>query len=101
MFSAQQMSKAGLLVGLPFLLLSGILLLPDVDLTAQETAVLTFLEFESSCIDLGHYDAKGKKLTDFLRWALNDGQAMESALDYAPLPESMRMALLTRVDSIK
>ncbi len=45
--------------------------------------------------------AKGKKLTDFLRWALNDGQGMEPALDYAPLPESMRTALLTRVDSIK
>jgi phosphate transport system substrate-binding protein len=45
--------------------------------------------------------AKGKKLTDFLRWALNDGQGMEQALDYAPLPESMRTALLTRVDSIK
>jgi phosphate transport system substrate-binding protein len=45
--------------------------------------------------------AKGKKLTDFLRWALNDGQAMEAPLDYAPLPESMRGALLARVDSIK
>jgi phosphate transport system substrate-binding protein len=45
--------------------------------------------------------AKGKKLTDFLRWALTDGQGMESALDYAPLPEAMRTALLTRVDSIK
>jgi phosphate transport system substrate-binding protein len=45
--------------------------------------------------------AKGKKLTDFLRWALTDGQGMESALDYAPLPESMRTALLARIDSIK
>jgi len=45
--------------------------------------------------------AKGKKLTDFLRWALNDGQGMESSLDYAPLPEGMRTALLTRLDSIK
>jgi phosphate transport system substrate-binding protein len=45
--------------------------------------------------------AKGKKLTDFLRWALTDGQGMESSLDYAPLPEAMRTALLTRVDSIK
>ena len=45
--------------------------------------------------------AKGKKLTDFLRWALNEGQGMESSLDYAPLPEGMRTALLTRVDSIK
>ena len=45
--------------------------------------------------------AKGKKLTDFLRWALNEGQGMEAGLDYAPLPETMRTALLTRVDSIK
>ena len=45
--------------------------------------------------------AKGKKLTDFLRWALSDGQGMESSLDYAPLPEGMRTALLTRLDSIK
>jgi phosphate transport system substrate-binding protein len=45
--------------------------------------------------------AKGKKLTDFLRWALNEGQGMEAALDYAPLPDVMRTALLTRIDSIK
>ncbi|MBW8768302.1 MAG: phosphate ABC transporter substrate-binding protein PstS [Gemmatimonadetes bacterium] len=45
--------------------------------------------------------AKGKKLTDFLRWALNEGQGMEASLDYAPLPEGMRTALLTRLDSIK
>ena len=44
---------------------------------------------------------KGKQLTDFLRWGLGEGQGMEAALDYAPLPESMRTALLTRVDSIK
>jgi phosphate transport system substrate-binding protein len=45
--------------------------------------------------------AKGKKLVDFLKWALTDGQAMEAPLDYAPLPESMRAALVTRVDGIK
>jgi phosphate transport system substrate-binding protein len=45
--------------------------------------------------------AKGKKLVDFLRWALTDGQASAGALDYAPLPESMRAALLTRLDTIK
>jgi phosphate transport system substrate-binding protein len=45
--------------------------------------------------------AKGKLLVDFLRWALTDGQAMEAALDYAPLPESMRTALTARLDSIK
>jgi phosphate transport system substrate-binding protein len=45
--------------------------------------------------------AKGKKLTDFLRWALSDGQALEAALDYAPLPETMRTALAARIDSIQ
>ena len=45
--------------------------------------------------------AKGKKVVDFLRWALKEGQAMEAALDYAPLPESMRTALLARLDTVK
>jgi len=45
--------------------------------------------------------AKGKKLTDFLLWALSDGQAMEAALDYAPLPEAMRSALVTRVGTVQ
>jgi phosphate transport system substrate-binding protein len=44
---------------------------------------------------------KGKQLVDFLRWALTDGQGMEEALDYAPLPESMRTALVARLDTIK
>ncbi|MEO7456003.1 MAG: phosphate ABC transporter substrate-binding protein PstS [Gemmatimonadaceae bacterium] len=44
---------------------------------------------------------KGRKVVDFLRWALTDGQAMEAALDYAPLPEAMRTALLARLDSVK
>jgi phosphate transport system substrate-binding protein len=45
--------------------------------------------------------AKGKKLTDFLRWALSDGQGMEAALDYAPLPEAMRSALVSRLATIQ
>ena len=45
--------------------------------------------------------AKAKKLTDFLRWALSEGQGMEEALDYAPLPQAMRTALVARLDSIK
>lgn len=46
--------------------------------------------------------AKGKKLVDFLRWALSDeGQGMEAALDYAPLPATMRTSLLARLDSVK
>jgi phosphate transport system substrate-binding protein len=44
---------------------------------------------------------KGKKLVDFLRWALTEGQGMEAALDYAPLPESMRSALVSRLNEIQ
>jgi phosphate transport system substrate-binding protein len=45
--------------------------------------------------------AKGKKLVDFLRWALADGQAMAAPLDYAPLPDAMRSALATRLGTIQ
>lgn len=40
---------------------------------------------------------KGKKMIDFLRWALTDGQAMEAPLDYAPLPDAMRSALVAKL----
>jgi phosphate transport system substrate-binding protein len=45
--------------------------------------------------------AKGKKVVDFLKWALTDGQALEAPLDYAPLPEAMRTALIAKLDSVK
>jgi phosphate transport system substrate-binding protein len=45
--------------------------------------------------------AKGKKLTDFLKWALSDGQAMEAPLDYAPLPDKMRSDLMAKLDTVK
>ena len=45
--------------------------------------------------------AKGKKLTDFLRWALADGQALAPPLDYSPLPEAMRTALIARLDTVQ
>jgi phosphate transport system substrate-binding protein len=45
--------------------------------------------------------AKGKKVVDFLRWALSDGQAMAAPLDYAPLPEAMRAGLATRLGMIQ
>jgi phosphate transport system substrate-binding protein len=45
--------------------------------------------------------AKGKKITDFLTWALSEGQALEAALDYAPLPESMRAGLTQRIATIQ
>ena len=40
---------------------------------------------------------KAKKLNDFIRWAIHDGQAMAPALDYAPLPSNMVKALDRRL----
>jgi phosphate transport system substrate-binding protein len=45
-------------------------------------------------------EAKGKKLVDFLKWALTEGESQAAALDYAPLPSSMATTLLTRLDGI-
>lgn len=51
-------------MGLPFFLLVILIFLQSgIDARAEEKTVLTFQEFESSCIDLGHYDAKAKELT--------------------------------------
>ena len=44
---------------------------------------------------------KGKKLVDFLHWALTEGETQATALDYAPLPASMSSQLIARLDSIK
>jgi phosphate transport system substrate-binding protein len=45
--------------------------------------------------------AKGKKLVDFLRWALHDGQAAAGRLDYAPLPKNIVTILDKRLTTIK
>jgi phosphate transport system substrate-binding protein len=45
--------------------------------------------------------AKGKKLVEFLNWALTKGEGMASALDYAPLPEALQTRVLERVKTIK
>jgi phosphate transport system substrate-binding protein len=45
--------------------------------------------------------AKGKKLVEFLKWALTKGEAIAKDLDYAPLPESVQQRVLKRVDEIK
>jgi phosphate transport system substrate-binding protein len=45
--------------------------------------------------------AKGKKLVQFLNWALAKGEGMASALDYAPLPEELQKRVLERVKSIR
>ena len=43
---------------------------------------------------------KGKKLVDFLNWALSDGEAEASSLDYAPLPSDMADKVKARVATI-
>jgi phosphate transport system substrate-binding protein len=44
---------------------------------------------------------KGKKLVDFIRWALTDGEASAAALDYAPLPQAVSKQLQDRLASIQ
>jgi phosphate transport system substrate-binding protein len=43
---------------------------------------------------------KGKKLVDFLKWALTDGEAEASSLDYAPLPSEMASRVRDRLATI-
>jgi phosphate transport system substrate-binding protein len=44
---------------------------------------------------------KGKKLVEFLEWALTKGEAMAATLDYAPLPESLEAKVEERIKTIK
>ena len=44
---------------------------------------------------------KGKKLVDFMRWALSEGQGSAAALDYAPLPAALGTRLIDRLSSIQ
>lgn len=43
---------------------------------------------------------KGKKLVDFLNWALTDGEASVATLDYAPLPADMAAKVKERIATI-
>jgi phosphate transport system substrate-binding protein len=43
---------------------------------------------------------KGKKLVDFLNWALTQGEAEAQALDYAPLPAEMAKQVKARLSTI-
>jgi phosphate transport system substrate-binding protein len=45
--------------------------------------------------------AKGKKLVEFLKWALTQGESMAEQLNYAPLPESLQQRVLKTIDTIK
>ena len=44
---------------------------------------------------------KGKKLVEFLNWAINQGEGMAAALDYAPLPDEVKHRVLERIETIK
>jgi phosphate transport system substrate-binding protein len=45
--------------------------------------------------------AKGKKLVEFLNWAMTQGKDMAAPLDYAPLPDNLRNRILERIKTIK
>ncbi len=45
--------------------------------------------------------AKGKKLVEFLKWMISDGEKMALDLQYAPLPEEVQKRVLQQVESIK
>ena len=45
--------------------------------------------------------AKGKKLVEFLKWALTKGEGMVKELNYAPLPDEVQQRVLKRIDEIK
>jgi phosphate transport system substrate-binding protein len=44
---------------------------------------------------------KGKKLVEFLNWAMTQGEGMAATLDYAPLPETVKSRVLDRIKTIK
>jgi phosphate transport system substrate-binding protein len=43
---------------------------------------------------------KAKKLADFIRWALNEGEQYATALEFASLPAPMKSLVSARIDSI-
>jgi phosphate transport system substrate-binding protein len=45
--------------------------------------------------------AKGKKLIEFLKWAVTKGEGMAKDLNYAPLPDEVQQRVLKRIDQIK
>ena len=44
--------------------------------------------------------AKGRKLLDFVRWALTEGEKSAASLDYAPIPEAMAKQLVKRLGGV-
>lgn len=44
---------------------------------------------------------KGKKVVEFLKWAVTEGEKMAKDLDYAPLPDNVQKQVLQRISEIK
>ncbi len=44
--------------------------------------------------------AKGRKLVDFMQWALTDGERSAATLDYAPLPPAMVRQLVRQLGTV-
>ena len=44
---------------------------------------------------------KGKKMVEFLNWALTKGETLAPSLDYAPLPDAVQKRVLERIKTIK
>ena len=44
---------------------------------------------------------KGKKMVEFLNWALTKGEDLAKPLDYAPLPQALRDRVLKRISEIQ
>ena len=44
--------------------------------------------------------AKGRKLIDFVRWALTEGEKSAATLDYAPLPAAMSKQLIRQLGTV-
>jgi phosphate transport system substrate-binding protein len=45
--------------------------------------------------------AKGKKLVEFLNWAMTKGETLATTLDYASLPDTVQQRVLERIKTIK
>jgi phosphate transport system substrate-binding protein len=44
---------------------------------------------------------KGKKLVDFIKWAIHDGEKVAATLDYAPLPKNVVTMLDKRLGTVR
>jgi phosphate transport system substrate-binding protein len=44
---------------------------------------------------------KGKKMVEFLKWAMTKGESMAAPLNYAPMPSNLLQRVLEKIDKIK